>query len=75
MDTSTDVHSDDDKKNRDSLISRGMSPSVVASLSADRRKALVARLGAQPVKDRAVFAWLMLCFAIIAMAALISAVL
>lgn len=66
------VHHDDDKRTTDSLISKGISPGVVANMSADRRQALAERLRAKPVQDRAVFVWLMLCFAIIAMTALVS---
>jgi hypothetical protein len=69
------VQPDDDKRNTDSLISKGISPGVVASMSADRRQVLAERLKAKPVQDRAVFVWLMLCFAIIVMTALVSMVL
>ena len=65
---------EDDYKNRDSLISKGIRPEVVASMSADRRQALAERLRAQPLQDRGIFVWLMLCSAIIAMTALISLV-
>lgn len=66
---------DDDSKNRDSLISKGISPGVVARMSADRRQVLAERLRTKPVQDRAVFVWLMLCFAVIAVTALVSMVL
>lgn len=66
------MHHDDDKRTTDSLISKGISPGVVANMSADRRQALAERLRAKPVQDRAVLVWLMLCFAIIAMTALVS---
>lgn len=66
---------DDDKKNADNLISKGVSPGVVANMSADRRQVLAERLRTKPVQDRAIFVWLMLCFAIIAMTALVSMVL
>lgn len=65
---------DDDYKNRNSLISKGIRPEVVASMSADRRQALAERLRPQPAQDRGIFVWLLLCFAIIAMTALISLV-
>lgn len=66
------MHPDEDKKNSDSLISKGISPGVVANMSADRRQVLAERLRTKPVQDRAVFVWLMLCFAIIAITALVS---
>lgn len=69
------MQTEDDRKNSDSLISKGISPDVVASMSADRRQVLAERLRSKPVQDRTVFVWLMLCFAIIAMTALISMVL
>ena len=69
------MQTEDDRKNSDSLISKGIRPDVVASMSADRRQVLAERLRSKPVQDRTVFVWLMLCFAIIAMTALISMVL
>lgn len=65
---------EDDQNSSKRLISKGLSPDVVANMSADHRKALADRLSITPAKDRGIFVWLLLCFAIIAVTALISIV-
>ena len=69
------MQSEDDRKNSDSLISKGIRPDVVANMSADRRQMLAERLRTKPVKDRTVFVWLTVCVGIIAVTALFSFVL
>ncbi len=64
---------DEDSKNKENLIAKGMHPVSSRACLPTAGKHLAERLRTKQVHDGSVFLWLLLCFGILALAALVSA--